>query len=68
MTVWSQAWPGTTLIPAVRRQKKVDLCELETSLVYRVSGQPWLHREILSGKTRPEPKQTSTNIRRIRLS
>ena len=27
-----------TLIPALRRQRQVDLCEFEASLVYRVSS------------------------------
>ena len=31
------------LIPALRRQKQVDLCEFEASLVYK--GQPRIHRE-----------------------
>ena len=29
---------GRSLIPALRRQRQVDLCELEASLVYRVSS------------------------------
>jgi len=37
------------LIPALGRQRQVDLCEFEVSLVYKVSpGQPGLHRETLS--------------------
>ena len=31
------------LIPAIRRQRQVDLSELETSLVYRVAGQLGLY-------------------------
>lgn len=34
-----------SLIPTFRRQKQVDLCKRKTSLVYRVLGQPELHRE-----------------------
>jgi hypothetical protein len=33
------------LIPTLRRQKQVDLCEFKVSLVYKVPGQPGLHRE-----------------------
>ena len=34
------AWPWwcTPLIPALSKQRKVDLCEFETSLVYRASS------------------------------
>jgi len=28
----------TFIVPAFRRQKQVDLCEFETSLVYKVSS------------------------------
>jgi hypothetical protein len=39
------------LIPAFRRQRQVDLCELKASLVYRlVLGEPGLHKETLSQK------------------
>jgi hypothetical protein len=31
-------WWCTTLIPALGRQRKVDLCELEAHLVYRESS------------------------------
>jgi hypothetical protein len=34
----SHAWWHTPLIPALRRHRQVDLCELEVSLVYRVSS------------------------------
>ena len=45
---------GKPLIPALGRQKQVDLCEFEANLVYIVPGQTGLHREeILS------PKQTN---------
>ena len=30
-------WRCTPLIPALRKQKQVDLCEFEASLVYRMS-------------------------------
>ena len=33
--VW---WWHTPLIPALRRQRQVDLCEIEVSLVYRASS------------------------------
>ena len=39
------------LVPALWRQRQVDLCEFKTNLVYKVSsGQPELHRETLSQK------------------
>jgi hypothetical protein len=38
------------LILALRRQRQVDFCEFEASLVYRVLGQLTLHRETLSHK------------------
>jgi hypothetical protein len=39
------------LIPALGRQRQVDVCEFETRLIYRVAGQPGLHREALSQTT-----------------
>jgi hypothetical protein len=43
----------TFYIPALRRQRQVDLCESEASLVYRVSCRlaRATHRETLSRKT-----------------
>jgi hypothetical protein len=38
----------TPLLPALGRQRQVDLCRFEASLVYRVPGEPGLHREILT--------------------
>ena len=45
---------GTPLIPALRRQRQVQLCEFQASLVYKGNpGQPGLlYREILPGKTK----------------
>ena len=42
----------TPLIPALRKQRQTDFCDFEASLVYRVPGQPELHRETLSRKTK----------------
>ena len=44
----------TPLIPALGKQRQVDLCEFEVSLVYKGNpGQPGLlYREILPGKTK----------------
>ena len=41
-------------IPALGRQRQVDLCEFNTSLVYSVSSRTakLLHRETLSLKTK----------------
>ena len=36
------------LIPALRKQRQVDLCEFEDSLVYKVTARALLHRETLS--------------------
>lgn len=50
------------LIPAVRRQRQVDLCKFEASLVYRVSSRPpGLHRETLS----QEKKEVASPYNRI---
>jgi hypothetical protein len=46
-----------SLMPALGSQRQADLCEFENSLAYRVSGQPGLHRETLSRKTRNKTKQ-----------
>jgi hypothetical protein len=43
-------WWCMPLILALRRQRQVDFCEFEASLVYRVLGQLTLHRETLSHK------------------
>ncbi|EGW02466.1 hypothetical protein I79_018299 [Cricetulus griseus] len=34
----ARRWWRTPLIPALRRQSQADLCEFETSLVYRASA------------------------------
>jgi hypothetical protein len=39
------------VIPALGRQRQVELCEFKASLVYRVNSvQPRLHKETLSQK------------------
>jgi hypothetical protein len=40
------------LIPTLRRQKLVDLCQLKAWSTEQVLVQPRLHRETLSGKTK----------------
>ena len=35
---YARWWWHTPLIPALRRQRQVDLCELEASLVYKESS------------------------------
>jgi hypothetical protein len=53
-------WWYMPLIPALGKQRQIS--EFEASLVYRVSfpGQPGLHRETLSRKTKTKPNQTKT--------
>ena len=48
----ARQWSPPSLILAFVRQRQVDLCELEASLIYRVPEQPRLHRETLSRKTK----------------
>ena len=45
-------------ISALRRQRQVELCKFEASLVYteQVPGQTRLHREILTRKTKTKQK------------
>ena len=60
----TRRWWRTLLNPALRRQRQVDPCEFETSLVYTVPGWPGLQRETLSQKnqTKSKPKQTKNNL------
>jgi hypothetical protein len=47
------------LIPVLRRQRQVDLCELEASLVYRVSfriGSAVIERNLVLKKTKQNKK------------
>ena len=55
----------TPLIPAPRKQRQADLCELEAILVYRASSRtaratqrnPVLKNETKQNKTKKKPKQ-----------
>jgi hypothetical protein len=47
-------------IPALKRQRKADLCECEASLVYIVPGQPELHSETLVSRTKNLKNKTTT--------
>jgi hypothetical protein len=48
----------TPSIPALRRQRQVDLCEFKVSLAYRASPrQPQLHRETVSQKKKKQIKK-----------
>jgi hypothetical protein len=38
MFILGQRWWYTPIIPALRSQRKADLCEFKTSLVYRMSS------------------------------
>lgn len=47
-----------TLIPALRKQRQADLCEVEASLVYRSSSRiAGLHRENLVWKKKQNQKK-----------
>jgi hypothetical protein len=45
------------LMPELQRQKQVGICEFKASLVYRVPGQPGLHRETLVSKKKKKKKK-----------
>ena len=47
----ARQWWGTASIPAPGRQRQADFCEFKACQVYRVPGQPRLHRETMSQKT-----------------
>ena len=52
------------LIPALRRQRQVDLSEFEASLVYKgLPGQPRLHRESVSRKTKQKSVKQSGSLK-----
>jgi hypothetical protein len=57
----SLAWWHMRLVPALRRQRQVDLCEFEANLIHKVGpGQPRLsYRETLSQK-QSKTKQNKT--------
>ena len=53
------------LIPAVRRQRQVDVCEFEASLVYRVSSRTARATErnpVLKKKTKPNQNKTKIKM------
>jgi hypothetical protein len=51
-------------IPVLGRQRQGNLYEFKTSLVYKASpGQPELHREILSQKTKTKQKTITKYMR-----
>jgi hypothetical protein len=51
-----------TLTPANQKQRQVDLCELQASLIYLVNpGQPKLHSKILSQKNKNKTKKQKKN-------
>jgi hypothetical protein len=53
-------WWHTPLVPALWRQKQMDLCEFKASLVYRASSRhPRPHSEILSQKTNKQTNKKS---------
>lgn len=56
---YSQAWWHTPVMPALQRQRQVDLCDFKANLVYRVNqgSQGEVHKETLSPKT----KKTNQN-------
>jgi hypothetical protein len=50
-------WWQMVLVPALGRQRQMDVCEFDASLFYRVSLQPGLHRETLSQKPKNKTKK-----------
>jgi hypothetical protein len=66
---WCQRLGGTPLIPTLGRQRQVDLCELEASLVYRVSSRVAraTHRNPVL-KNKAQNKQTNNNKKRKVIS
>ena len=50
-------WECTSLIPALERQRQIDLCEFEISLVHRVSSRT----ARVSQRNPVSKKQTSPN-------
>jgi hypothetical protein len=58
-------WWYTPVILVLRRQRQVDSCEFEASLVYRVPGQLGLHREPCL-KTNQKEKRKEKENRTIR--
>ena len=64
----SQAWWRTPVIPALRRQRQVDLCEFEASQIYiKIPSDTGLHSEALSNflkkKSEKEEKPRLESIR-----
>jgi hypothetical protein len=58
----------TPLIPALRRQRQVDFCDYETSLVYRVSLQGYTEKPCLEKrKKKPDSQNPKTNKQTDRL-
>lgn len=55
----SRAWCCMPLIPLLRKQRRMELWELEANLVYRVAGQQGLHSERTCSKTKRQ--QTNNN-------
>jgi hypothetical protein len=52
-----------SLVPALERQRQAELREFEANLVYKASsGQPGLHREILSKKKKKSEPVSATII------
>jgi hypothetical protein len=56
----NRCWPGECLmplIPALRRQQQMDLCEFEASLVYIGDSQSYIVRPYLKTKQNKTPKK-----------
>ena len=58
----ARQWWCTSLMPALGKQRQADLCELKAS---PVTGQPRLHKEILSQKAFIEKERELLKIKEV---
>ena len=66
LAVFAGQWRHTPLILALRRQRQANLCELEASLVYRVSSRTV--RVVIQRNTLPLKKKRKQTTDKSMLS